>query len=469
MFRFTHFVSFAFLLAAPLVAQTPAPGPAAAPTPAVINSGRTPPNYPTPYAPASPSQIKAVLDRVLGYLDAATPVKIVDRDTHQPAGDLAHLPPHATFAPTDFRLVSYEWGVTYSGMLRTAAVTGDKRYHDYVAARMQAIAALAANSRQHPSAAGAEAARAQRRFALRSVLNPRSLDDSGAMCAAMILASRAGIAPAALRPWIDNYMHWISVGQFRFSDGTLARNRPMPDTLWLDDLYMSVPALAQMGVLTGETRYFDDAVKQIRQFAARMFVPEKGLWLHGWVQTMDPHPAFHWARANGWAVVAMTELLDVLPENHPGRAAVLDLYRAQVRGLAACQDRTGLWHQLLDRRDSYLETSASAMFVYAIAHGINRGWLDRKAYGPMVSLGWNAAAQKVNATGQVEGTCVGTGLGFDPAFYYYRPVSVYAAHGYGPLLLAGSEMIALREGRGAQAGVRDGGVHFAPAQPSAGR
>jgi rhamnogalacturonyl hydrolase YesR len=177
---------------------------------------------------------------------------------------------------------------------------------------------------------------------------------------------------------------------------------------------------------------------------------------------MDPHPAFHWARANGWAIVAMTELLEVLPENHPGRPAVLQQYRAHVRGLAPFQDSTGLWHQLIDRSDSYLETSASAMYVYSIARGINRGWLDGKAYGPMVSLGWNAVAQKVNATGQVEGTCIGTGMGFDPAFYYYRPVSVFAAHGYGPVLLAGAEMIALRKAEGSKQAISDGGLHFAP-------
>src|SRR4029078_7950951 len=95
------------------------------------------------------------------------------------------------------------------------------------------------------------------------------------------------------------------------------------------------------------------------------------------------------------------------------------------------------------RNDSYLETSASAMYVYAIARGINRGWLDALTYGPTVSLGWNAVAQKVNAQGQVEGTCIGTGMGFDPAFYYYRPTSVFAAHGYGPGLLAGAELLKL--------------------------
>ena len=116
--------------------------------------------------------------------------------------------------------------------------------------------------------------------------------------------------------------------------------------------------------------------------------------------------------------------------------------------------------QLLDRTDSYLETSATAMFTFAIARGVNRGWLDHMAYGAMLSLGWNAVTQKVNAQGQVEGTCVGTGMGFDPAFYYYRPTSVFAAHGYGPVLLAGAEMITFRQGKGAQAQINGGAVQM---------
>lgn len=423
---------------------------------------RLQPAYPVPYAPAKVEEIKSVLDRVLGYLETASPVKIVNRETREPVTDLTHLPANAALERTDFILTSYEWGVTYAGMLQVAAETKDVRYRDYVAVRLNAIATLASHLRQQPAPANEEQPGPQRMFALRSVLKPQSLDDSGSMCAALIKASRAGVNPEALRPWIDNYMAWVFSGQFRFPDGTLARNRPMENTLWLDDLYMSVPALAQMGVLTGERKYFDDAVRQILQFSSRMFVAEKGLYRHGWVQDMEPHPAFHWARANGWAIVAMTELLEVLPQDHPGRAAVLQQFRTHVAGLAPYQDSTGLWHQLIDRSDSYLETSASAMYVYSIARGINRGWLDGKAYGPMVSLGWNAVAQKVNATGQVEGTCVGTGMGFDPAFYYFRPASVYAAHGYGPVLLAGAEMIALRKTEGAKQAISDGGLHFAP-------
>lgn len=449
-------LSLVFVLTAAAVAPTPAePAP-----PTAINAGRIPSAYPVAYAPATRQEIGAVLDRVLAYLEAETPVKIVDRDTGAPVADLAQLPAHPGFAIGTFFLTSYEWGVTYAGMLNAADVTGDARYRDYVATRLGAVARLAAHLRPLPEPPAAPGP--ARISALRNVLSPRALDDSGSMCAAMIKASRAGLAPEALRPCIDNYIRWIATQQFRLADGTLARNRPLANTLWLDDLYMSVPALAQMGALTGEAKYFDDAVKQILQFSGRMFVPEAGLYRHGWVQEMEPHPAFYWARANGWAAVAMAELLSVLPEDHPGRAAVLAQFRAHVRGIAAAQGGAGLWHQLMDRNDSYLETSASAMFCYAIARGINRGWLDRLACGPCASVAWNAVAQKVNTQGQVEGTCVGTGMGFEPMFYCYRPVSVYAAHGYGPLLLAGAEMIALRAGEGRDAGVSDGAVQFAP-------
>lgn len=448
------------LSAAALLAQVPPPA-GAPPAPPLINSGRLPPAYPTPYAPASPEEIKAVLTRMVGYLETACPIKVVNRDTRAPVTELSKLAGPVVFDRTDFQIASYEWGVTYSGMLLAAEATGETRYRDYAASRISAIATVAAHLKTLPPPPAA-ATGPQRAMALRSVIAPRSLDDSGSMAAAFIKAARAGVEPAALRPWIDNYLQWISAGQQRLTDGTLARDRPHLRTLWLDDLYMSVPALAQMGALTGETKYFDDAVQQIRQYSSRMFVKETGLYRHGWVEAMDPHPTFHWGRANGWALLAMAELLSVLPENHPGHAAVLAQYRAHAAGLAAAQGRTGLWHQLLDRNDSYLETSASAMFVYALARGINRGWLDPLAYGPAVSLGWNAVAQQVNATGQVENTCVGTGMGFDPMFYYYRPVSVYAAHGYGPVLLAGAEMITLRQGKGATANINDSSVQFAP-------
>jgi unsaturated rhamnogalacturonyl hydrolase len=193
-----------------------------------------------------------------------------------------------------------------------------------------------------------------------------------------------------------------------------------------------------------------------------MFVRERGLFMHGWVEGMEPHPAFFWGRANGWAAMATVELLEVLPEDHRDRARILELFRAHAAGLIATQGHAGLWHQLLDRRESYEETSASAMFVYALARGINRGWLDERAFGPPASLGWNAVASRVNAQGQVEGTCIGTGMGWDPMFYLYRPVSPLAAHGYGPVFHAGAEMIELFRGKG-RAANQNGGTQFGTA------
>ena len=432
-----------------------------------VYSGRIKVDYPTPYEPATAEDIRKVLERVHAYVDEAAPVSVVNGATGEAVSDLARLPDEVALARTDFQILTYEWGVTYAGMLRAAEVLGDARYRDYVDTRVSAIALLAAHERARLPA-GTTAAnypRPAHGIPLRGILLPRALDDSGAMCAALIKAQRAGLGQrggAALRPWIDNYVQYVSGGQMRLADGTLARNRPLPDSLWLDDLYMSVPCLAQAGKLTGERRYYDDAARQILQFSERMFVRDRGLYRHGWVQGMQYHPAFFWGRANGWALMAMAELLEVLPENHPRRAAILELYRAHAAGLIAVQGHAGLWHQLLDRQDSYEETSASAMFVFAIAHGINRGWLDPLAFGPPVSLGWNAVAKKVNARGQVEGTCVGTGMGWDPMFYMYRPVHLLAAHGYGPVLLAGAEMIELRN-RIPDIGLHDGGVQFGKA------
>lgn len=395
-------------------------------------------DYPVPYGPMSKEDIKKVLDKVFNYLDAVTPAQMINKQTSETVADVSKIDTNTILKQGDFRLTSYEWGVTYSAMLNTGEATGDKRYTDYVQKRFAFLAQWIPAVKKLVDAG----AYTNRNYPFRQPIEPRALDDAGAVCASMIKAQRAGIN-TNLRPLIDNYIDFVANKEYRLKDGTLARNRPQKNTLWLDDLYMGVPSLAQMGKLTGNNKYYDDAVKQVRQFAQRMFNKEKGVYMHGWVEKMETHPEFRWARANGWALMAKVELLDVLPENHPGRRFVTDQLKAHAKGLASYQSGSGFWHQLLDRTDSYLETSATAIYAYCIAHACNKGWLDPMTYGPMAILAWNAVSTKVNEKGQVEGTCVGTGMAFDPAFYYYRPVNVFAAHGYGPFLLAGSEIIKL--------------------------
>ncbi|WP_308991082.1 glycoside hydrolase family 88 protein [Mariniflexile litorale] len=394
------------------------------------------PDYPIPYGAQSIQEVTATLDRVYNFLESKTASKLIDSKTNKEVVNLKNLDKNTVFEPGVFRLTSYEWGVTYGGMLLATEATGNSKYANYTNKRLKLIADIAPfynkmlkKDKNYPSP-------------IIQSLHPEALDDAGAVCAAMIKAQRAGLN-ADLKPLIDNFIAYISNKQFRLPDGTLARNRPQPNTLWLDDLFMSVPALAQMGKLTGDIKYFDDAVKQVRQFSERMFNNQNGLYMHGWVQSMEEHPQFHWARANGWAVMTLVELLEVLPKDHSGYKDVLNQLRAHIKGLVHYQDGTGFWHQLIDRNDTYLETSATAIYAYSITRAINRGYIDKAAYSPVAMLAWNAVSTKVNEKGHVEGTCVGTGMGFDPAFYYYRPIHVYAAHGYGPVMLAGAEIIML--------------------------
>lgn len=394
-------------------------------------------DYPVPYTAMSQQEIKTFLDRVYNYLDAVTPARMINKATGKAVNDITNLDTNTIIEQKDFRLTSYEWGVTYSAMLRAAEATGDKKYADYVTTRFDFLAKWIPAVKEKFSI---DYIRKKNLFV--QPISPHALDDAGAVCAAMIKATCNG-SKSNLRPLIDNYIDFVANKEYRFSDGTLGRNRPQKNTLWLDDLYMGVPALAQMGKLTGENKYFDDAVKQVKQFAQRMYNEEKGLYMHGWVETMETHPEFRWARANGWALMAKAELLDVLPTDHRGYNFVLQQFKKHVAGLAQYQSGSGFWHQLLDRNDSYLETSATAIYAYCIAHACNKGWIDPVTYAPMAMLAWNAVTTKINKKGQVEGTCVGTGMAFDPLFYYHRPVNVYAAHGYGPVILAGAEIYQL--------------------------
>jgi unsaturated rhamnogalacturonyl hydrolase len=274
------------------------------------------------------------------------------------------------------------------------------------------------------------------------ILHFEALDDCGSIGAAMIKTYLKNKNSNYL-PIIKRVDEHVSKNQFRLSDGTLARNRPQYQSLWADDLYMSVPFLANMGVLSGNKKYFDDAVRQILQMAERLYVPEKELFDHGWNITSGSYdPRFYWGRANGWTLMAMAELLSVLPENYKGRDKILHLYRSMVRSLAHLQDGTGLWHNLLDKPDTYLETSCTAMFTYAIAKGINEGWISH-VYGPVALTGWNAIKTQVLENGAVDGTCEGTTFAHDNTYYYNRGKSIYATHGYGPVLYAGAEMIRL--------------------------
>jgi unsaturated rhamnogalacturonyl hydrolase len=419
--------------------------------------------YPIPYQRPTVEEIAEVLRRVHAYVESASPTSVVDSQTGREITDFTSPHPSARIPGDEGKLfypLDYTMGVTHSGMLLASDVTGDVRFTDFTRRQLQFIADRLPYFRR-VVAAGAKAGKQT----FGAIIATGSLDDSGSMCAALVKARRAGVGPD-LKGVIDHWSDYIARKQFRIADGTLARRRPQPESLWADDLYMSVPALAQMGALTGDRAWFDDAVRQVLQFHAHLWDPQVGLYAHGKHLNQPLNPEFYWARANGWAMMAAVELLEVLPADHPGRERVLETLRAHVRTIAKLQSGTsGLWHQMLDKTDSYLETSASAIFVYSIARAVNRGWISPVIYGSVAQAGWIGVTTRVNAKGQVEGTCVGTTLASDHVYYYNRPQSVYATHGYGPVLLAGAEMIRLLQNPGVDIQHKLRTYHYVPKKP----
>ena len=421
-----------------------------------VNDNNTPLHLMRPanqqrYGVPTRESVKKTMDRVLQYIDSETPAQLVDKRTGKEVTRLKDIDQYTQLKQGGFRLTSYEWGVTYSAVLAAYKATGDKAYRDYVYKRHKLLSDMA------PYFQKVYAKHQDIDVNVRRVIDPHALDDAGAVCVSMIKAMLEDTS-LPLRERVDLYIDYIINKEYRLEDGIFARLRPQKNTVWLDDMFMGIPAVAYMGRLTGDAKYYDEAARQVRLFAERMFVPEDGLFRHGWVEAMQPHPAFYWGRANGWALLTMCEVLDVLPEDHASRPQILSLLRQHIAGLARRQHHDGFWHQLLDRNDTYLEASATAIYTYGIAHAINKGWVDAKAYGPTALLGWQAVSQSVNEKGQVENVCVGTGMGFDAAFYAYRPVHVMAAHGYGPVIWAGAEIIQLLQHQHPK--MNDSAVHF---------
>ena len=381
------------------------------------------------------SEIKATLDRIRDYFVRSTPYHIVDTQTGAVIADLSKPTKTAgiDLRAGQFNDWDYPMGVVLAAMLQVSDVTGDASYRAYTFKNFDFIFDHMDYFRKQAELYGAQS------YGLRRLLEFRELDDCGAIGAALIKANRQK-PDARYRATIERIANHISHKNFRLPDGTLGRPRPQPVSLWADDSYMSVPFLAQMGVESGDRAYFDDAARQVIQMSARLQDPATGLWDHSWFENTVPDPKFYWGRASGWSIMAAAELLSVMPEDHPERARVLEIFRRGAQGAAATQGGMGLWHQLLDKNDSYLETSASAMFTFAIARGVNRGWLS-PAYAPVAQAGWQALATRVRPDGRIEGICVSTTAAYDAVYYYNRPTELGAMQGYGPVLMAGAEVI----------------------------
>ena len=217
-------------------------------------------------------------------------------------------------------------------------------------------------------------------------------------------------------------------------------DRPLPDGLsrqtrwWIDDMYMITALQLQAWRVTGDTKYLDRTADSMVAYLRKLQQPN-GLFFHA------PDIPFYWGRGDGWVAVGMADLLRELPATHKHHKFVLAAYRKMMTALLAHQADNGMWRQLIDKPESWEETSSTAMFTYAFVTGVRNGWLPEDKYGPAARKAWIALVGYLTPEGLLREVCVGTGKKNDIQHYLNRPRVTGDTHGQAPMLWSATALL----------------------------
>jgi unsaturated rhamnogalacturonyl hydrolase len=215
---------------------------------------------------------------------------------------------------------------------------------------------------------------------------------------------------------------------------------PRPDGLsaetrfWIDDMYMETLVQVQAFRATGDARYLDRSSLEMVAYLDKLQQPG-GLFYH------EPEVKFYWGRGNGWVAAGMAELLSSLPQEHSRRAPILAGYRKMMKSLLEFQGSDGMWRQLIDRSDSWPETSGTGMFTFAMVTGVKHGWLDAATYGPAARRAWLALTGYIDQNADVTSVCQGTNKLDDLDYYLARRRMTGDFHGQAPVLWSASALL----------------------------
>ena len=190
--------------------------------------------------------------------------------------------------------------------------------------------------------------------------------------------------------------------------------------LWDDTLFMTVLFLANMGRIEGKREYIEEAQYQFLLHAKYLADRETGLWYHGW--TFNGRHNFagaFWGRGNCWITIAIPEFLGMVDCAPAVRRMLTELLRAQVESLVKYQDESGMWHTVIDDRDSYVETSASCGFAYGILRGVHAGLLD-KWYAEAAMKALDPILGYIADDGVVNQVSYGTPMGRESKDFYKK-------------------------------------------------
>ena len=336
----------------------------------------------------------------------------------------------------------YEQGLMLRALERVWQRTGDARYFTYIQKDLDQYVRKDGSIRTYKA-------------------NEYQLDNVATGHAVLLLAQVSG-------PNQDKYMKAAQLlrkqldTQPRTKEGGFWHKKIYPNQMWLDGLYMAEPFYAEYSRLYNQPAGLDDVAKQFALVEQHLVDAQTGLLSHGYDETRTQawankatgqSPNF-WGRGIGWYAMALVDVLDYFPEDHPQRPVLIKALQRLAPALAKYQDpKTGTWSLVMaqeSREGNYVEASGSSMFVYALAKGVRMGYLD-KLYAKVARKGYDGLLNTFVETAPsgalaFNGTVSVGGLGGKPyrdgTFQYYlsEPQRKNDLKGVGPFILASTEM-----------------------------
>lgn len=229
-------------------------------------------------------------------------------------------------------------------------------------------------------------------------------------------------------PYLDAWAEWAMNDLPKTKCGGFQHATYLTDNyqqMWDDTLMMTVMPLAKIGLIFNRPKYVEEAKKQMLLHVKYLCDHKTGLWYHGYTFEGDHNYAdAFWARGNSWITIVIPEFIELL-DLQPGdflREFLIETLDRQVAKLVELQDKSGLWHTLLDDKSSYLESSAAAGFAYGILKAVRKRYLDVK-YREVGIKAIKGVMGQIDEKGELLNTSFGTGMGDSLQFYRDIPLT----------------------------------------------
>ena len=336
----------------------------------------------------------------------------------------------------------YEQGLILKALERVWQRTGDARYYQYILRDMNRFVKPDGQIRTYQ-------------------MDDFNLDNMTPGRTLLMLAQQSEAGRERFR-WAADTLRQQLARQPRTKEQGFWHKKRYPNQMWLDGLFMAEPFYAEYSAVYNQPENFDDIARQFALTEKYLTDLKTGWLYHGydesrqqkWANPQTGQSPNIWGRSVGWYVMALVDVLDYFPADHPRRADLIGYLQRLMPVVARYQDKkTGCWYQIPDqagRAGNYPEASASAMFVYALAKGVRMGYLPdsllanaRRGYAGMLTT---FIEQTPDGLLALNGTVSVGGLGGSPYrdgsydYYLSEPIRKNDLKGIGPFIMASVEL-----------------------------